>query len=370
MTTNRSLRVFLCHSSSDKPAVRQLYQQLRTEPWIQPWLDEEELYPGQDWNFEIETAVEAADVILVCLSNNSVTKEGYVQREIRIVLDYADYKPEGTLYVIPVRLEACTPPRRLARWQYADYFEGQRERAFQRLLVSLKGRADGLGLILEVPVLRAEENPVVEKQVAPETPQLTPKSDAKQKETAVFAASRPKKENIPSSKKRQKSYEEKHPGLEPVRNATLQNKLILSNGTELMHVSAGKFLMGSKGNNKLADEDQKPQHNVDIPYDYWMARFPVTNELYNAYVKARGAKHPMNDWSKKIDHPVVKVSWKDAMAYCRWLSDSLKSELPLGLVLRLPTEAEWEKAARGTDGYEYPWGNEFDENKCIPLKVA
>ena len=55
---NRPLRVFLCHSSNDKPAVRELYQKLRAEPWIQPWLDEEELYPGQDWNMEIEKAVE------------------------------------------------------------------------------------------------------------------------------------------------------------------------------------------------------------------------------------------------------------------------------------------------------------------------
>ena len=62
---------------------------------------------------EIEKAVEAADAIIVCLSKGSITKEGYVQRELRTVLDFADYKPEGTLYIIPVRLEECEPPRRL-----------------------------------------------------------------------------------------------------------------------------------------------------------------------------------------------------------------------------------------------------------------
>ena len=149
MTTNRPLRVFLCHSSNDKPAVRELYQKLRAEPWIDPWLDEEELYPGQDWNLEIEKAVEAADAIIVCLSKGSITKEGYVQRELRIVLDYADYKPEGTLYLMPVRLEECDPPRRLRPWQYADYFKGQRERGLQRLLVSLKRRAESLGIKIE-----------------------------------------------------------------------------------------------------------------------------------------------------------------------------------------------------------------------------
>lgn len=145
----RKLKVFLCHASNDKPIVRELYQKLRAETWIEPWLDEEELYPGQDWNMEIEKAVESADAIIVCLSKGSITKEGYVQRELRTVLDFADYKPEGTLYIIPVRLEDCEPPRRLRAWQYADYFEGQRERAFQRLLVSLKKRSDTLSVSID-----------------------------------------------------------------------------------------------------------------------------------------------------------------------------------------------------------------------------
>jgi hypothetical protein len=149
MTTNRPLRVFLCHSSADKPAVRELYQKLRAESWLEPWLDEEELFPGMDWNLEIEKAIETTDVILVCLSNNSITKEGYVQREIRIALDYADYKPEGTLFIIPVRLEKCEPPRRLRMWQYADFFEEHQERGVTRLLASLRKRSVTLGLKIE-----------------------------------------------------------------------------------------------------------------------------------------------------------------------------------------------------------------------------
>ena len=148
--TNRPLRVFLCHSSNDKPIVRELYQKLRAEPWLQPWLDEEELYPGQDWNLEIEKAVEASDAIIVCLSKNSINKEGYVQRELRLALDVALTKPEDTIFVIPLRLEECELPRRLRAWQYADYFESQRDREFQRLLVSLKKRVESLGLVLDL----------------------------------------------------------------------------------------------------------------------------------------------------------------------------------------------------------------------------
>ncbi len=320
----RPLRVFLCHSSNDKPAVRELYQKLRAEAWIQPWLDEEELYPGQDWNMEIEKAVEAADAIIVCLSKGSITKEGYIQRELRIVLDFADYKPEGTLYIMPVRLEECEPPRRLRPWQYADYFEGQRERGLQRLLVSLQRRADSLGLKVEESAPKRESNPVEAKKPVIETPKPA--------------------QQVVTSKKVE----------------TTSNKITLSSGMELLRVPAGKFLMGSNN----GDSDEKPQHTVDIPYDYWMARFPVTNELYNTYAKAKGIKHPVSGWEKKKDHPVVNVKWTDAMEYCQWLNSLIKAELPSGLVLRLPTEAEWEKAARRTDGREYPWGNTFDKNKC------
>ena len=99
-----------------------------------------------------------------------------------------------------------------------------------------------------------------------------------------------------------------------------------------------------------------------------MARFPVTNEQYSIYAKAKGIKHPGSDWENKKDHPVTRISWKGAMSYCRWLNSLLKTELPSGLVLRLPTEAEWEKAARGLDGKEYPLGNAFDKNKCNSIE--
>ena len=112
-----------------------------------------------------------------------------------------------------------------------------------------------------------------------------------------------------------------------------------------------------------------PQHLVDISFDYWMARFPVTNEQYNTFMQAgkRGLfsqKHPVSAWEQKRDHPVVNVSWNDAMKYIRWLNDILKGKLPDGLILRLPTEAEWEKAARGFYGRIYPWGNKFEKNRC------
>jgi len=76
-TADRKLRVFLCHSSQDKPIVRELYQKLAAEGWIDPWLDEEKLLPGQDWDMEIEKTVEAADAVIVCLSNKNLCKNNF-----------------------------------------------------------------------------------------------------------------------------------------------------------------------------------------------------------------------------------------------------------------------------------------------------
>lgn len=313
------------------------------------WLDEEKLYPGQDWNLEIEKAVEAADAILVCLSNSSITKEGYVQRELRIVLDYADYKPEGTLYLIPVRLEPCDPPRRLRPWQYADYFEKDRERAYHRLLVSLRMRAGSL----EISTERTGVKPVSEK-----------------------LRSEPKRETADLPKAKSK-IEAKQRSIEPADKYTVDGRAIyIFGGIEFVKVPAGKFLMGSGDDDKNAFDVEKPQHIVDLPYEFYMGRFPVTNEQYAAYVRLNGIKHPVENWEKKKDHPVANVSWKDVEAYCQWLNELSKGRRPSGFVLRLPTEAEWEKAARWRfplpsgesrgegESLIYPWGDALDKTKC------
>jgi hypothetical protein len=134
----RQLRVFLCHGSEDKQDVRRLYQLLR-EADMQPWLDEKDIKPGQDWDEAIREAVRACHIVLVFLSLRSVTKEGYVQKEIRFALERAEEMPEGRVYIIPVLLEACPIPKRLAKWQAVSLFaKGGRD----RLLAALQDIAD------------------------------------------------------------------------------------------------------------------------------------------------------------------------------------------------------------------------------------
>ncbi len=136
----RLSRVFLCHSSHDKGIVRDLYRQL-SESGCKPWLDEQDLLPGQDWQNEISKAVCNSDIVLVCLSKHSVSKKGFVQKEIQFALNTADQQPEGAIYIIPVRLEECAVPQRLTRWQWVDLFEKD---GFEQLIKAIQYQANVL----------------------------------------------------------------------------------------------------------------------------------------------------------------------------------------------------------------------------------
>jgi TIR domain len=135
--TARPLTVFLCHSSNDKERVRRLERRLRNDGYT-TWLDEHELLPGQDWDREIRRAVGDTDVVVVCLSQGSVAKTGFVQKEILFVLDAADKRPEGDVFLIPARLEECEVPDRLSRWHRVDLFRRGGYNRLKRTLEHVK----------------------------------------------------------------------------------------------------------------------------------------------------------------------------------------------------------------------------------------
>lgn len=133
----RRLRVFLCHSSADKQAVRKLCEWLGRDGF-DPWLDEQQLLPAQRWQDVIEDAVRASDVVLVCLSAGSVSKEGFLQREIKFALQVADEKPDETIYIVPTRLEPVELPRRFREYQAANLYDAD---GYEKLRQSLAIRA-------------------------------------------------------------------------------------------------------------------------------------------------------------------------------------------------------------------------------------
>jgi formylglycine-generating enzyme required for sulfatase activity len=164
---------------------------------------------------------------------------------------------------------------------------------------------------------------------------------------------------------------------------TTQDSVVLSGGTsasiivwpndckDMVFISGDIFIMGgSEGS-----PNYQPEHSVSVA-DFYIDRWPVTNAEYKKFVDATGYPVPNYDvnwcdtqgynWDPetcmvpdgKADHPVVLVTWEDAMAYAAWAGK------------RLPTEAEWECAARGLAGRQYPWGNEFVPGRCNCKEVG
>jgi formylglycine-generating enzyme required for sulfatase activity len=429
----RLLRVFLCHASQDKPAVRKLHRYLK-QRGVQPWLDELDLLPGENWEVEIPKALFSSDVILVCLSKNSVDKEGYVQKEITFALDKALEKPEGTIFVVPVKLEDCDVPKRLNRFQWVDVF---RQDGYKRLMLGLQKRASGLGTDVSPVILEeTRKTPKPEKKKPEEQIIFAPMKEKEKEEPKKEIPTPPQEEKAPEAKFSQQkpftkllnpaslslkrtSHSQDHvptdkvisknkSGFSPTQIFTFSLIVMLlfivisyrfglgyfdqyvlfatataslvdastpklltltsvpstqtptpaktldsiptktpsltpalgiestmkgEHGETLVYIPAGEFAMGD-------DSSDAPVHRVYLEA-FWIDQTEVTNEMYAKCVASGECDPPKNtnrfSNSAYANHPVIYVNWNMANVYCHWAGR------------RLPTEAEWEKAAQGTD---------------------
>jgi formylglycine-generating enzyme len=158
--------------------------------------------------------------------------------------------------------------------------------------------------------------------------------------------------------------------------------MTLAASPDLARIPAGEFLMGAPD----AGDDERPVHRIHVS-EFFIGRFAVTNDEYARFIRATGHPAPavrdlplvaagghdmvFRDLAAPYvwdggeapaghgNHPVVLIKYEDALAYCRWLSEST------GRPVRPPTEAEWEKAARGgVESQRYPWGNEIDPSRA------
>ena len=119
MSKPEKFEVFLAHSKRDKEYVRAIHQLLALDGFY-PWLDEVNLIAGQNWELDIANAVERALVIAVFLSKSAVSKEGYLHKEIAIALETAQRQPEGSIAIVPIRIDDVEPPRSLRHLQWID----------------------------------------------------------------------------------------------------------------------------------------------------------------------------------------------------------------------------------------------------------
>ncbi len=128
----------------------------------------------------------------------------------------------------------------------------------------------------------------------------------------------------------------------------------LPNNLTLLPISAGSFRMGSNN----GDNDEKPVHKVTIAKPFWMSETEITFDQYDAYATATGKAKPEDRGWGRGNRPVINVSWQDTQGYVKWLSQNNKQ----GLQCRLPSEAEWEYAARAGTTTAYYWGDKPDRD--------
>jgi hypothetical protein len=138
------LKVFISYASEDFKDVKKMYRKLLKESIIDPWLDKMQLLPGHNWRDNIKNSIEQAQAILICLSPTSFYKKGVVQEEIKWALKIADKQPEGTTFIIPVKLRECQVQDRLSRWHFAELYK---KGGYSQLVSGLRQRAKFLKII-------------------------------------------------------------------------------------------------------------------------------------------------------------------------------------------------------------------------------
>jgi sulfatase modifying factor 1 len=300
---DKAKQVFISHAVTDADFAHRLAHDLN-RLGVKVWIAPESIRPGEEWVDAIERGLGESSHIVIVLTPAALQSR-WVRKETNVAIAL---ERQGDIHVIPLDVEACKVPLLLGSYQ----------------MISFRRNYDaGLSQLANILDLRV---------MAPEPVPAPRQAPQHLREPEVVS---------PTVVERRQPFE-----------------------PELILIPAGEFLMGSDPQeDKDAFPGEQPRHTLYLP-DYYVAKTPVTNMQYAAFVEATDRERPRH-WEGgkpprgKEDHPVVRVTWYDAVAYCNWLAQVT------GKAYRLPSEAEWEKGARGTDGRIYPWGDEPpDESQC------
>ena len=382
-------QAFLSYAHKDEMLARTLAAELRAAG-LAVWIAADGIQPGEKWAEAIDRGLSESGIFIVLLTPNSATSK-WVKHEIYLAIQ-AHMRDE--MQIFPLKMTACDDrafPASLSAFQFvsfeSDYAQG-RQTLFKQLGVR---RVVPLHNDLQYAI--ASSLTAVRKGAVEELAALLNHPDIDLADTARQAL-----ERLCDDDSRVVSNAALA-ALKPVTSAPLitisvatplvkikdRHTLTLAEGVtlELVSVPSGEFIMGSDNGR----DNEKPQQVVNLP-EYWMGKTPVTVAQFAAFVAA--AKHktqaekvgkswgydgkdwveikgaywaqprgPKSDVKNKQNHPVTCVSWQDTVAFCQWASEKTK------INIILPSEAEWEKAARGQYGRKYPWlGDEITDKHC------
>jgi formylglycine-generating enzyme required for sulfatase activity len=367
--------IFISYANEDIDRVEPLAKALESQGWSVFW--DRKIPPGKTWDDIIEEAIEAAKCIIVVWTKESVNS-GWVRAEAQEGLD------RGIL--VPVKFGDVKIPLRFRPVQAANFI-GWEENTSN---TGFKNLWDAITDILGSPPVEEEERKHnetearlrAEEERKKEEAEAKRKTDEERKRQEVkteIKKDKPKPDakgitQAKSSKPRKTSnavkfsavagvivllilgillYISKQKEVETRPGHVFRDKLKDgSEGPEMIILAGGNFLMGSPDTERYREDNEGPQHSVTISQPFALSIHEITFAEYNIFAKDTGQQIPDDGGWGRGDRPVINVSWEDATAYAQWLSEQT------GQDYRLPTEAEWEYAARAGSTTAYSFGDD------------
>jgi formylglycine-generating enzyme required for sulfatase activity len=358
------MKVFISYAREDIETARKLRDDLE-KSGIKTWLDKEDLLPGQNWREVILREIRESRYFIAMLSSNALSKEGFVHKELKTALDYLDNFPSDRIFVIPVRIDECKPTdEKLQYIHWADLFPSYE---------------DGLSQILKVLKMEKPEKRKISEKKQNSDKQVSQKQELKPSEaprqpgrqfniptwltvivlSAIIIAGiirfypSEKKTTTDSSVKIAAPTPTPKPDppvvvTPPPAQKTFTNSL----GMKFVPIPAGWFMMGSP-KDEPGRSDDETQHKVTISEPFFMQTTEVTQGQWKAVM----GNNPSSFKDCGDNCPVENVSWDDIQDFIKKLNRKGEG------TYRLPTEAEWEYAARAGSQTAFSNGD-IAEKEC------
>lgn len=335
-------RVFVSHSTKDADFAHRVAADLRSRGF-DAWIAPDNIQPGEKWVEAIERGLTESGIFLAVLTPNAVQSK-WVRSETRLAIQREHNDQIQIITLIREKCNVGALSQFLTTYQNVPFETGY---PIDRLLAAL-----GATHAVSPSVGEEAENDNLAKappKPAPSTAPTNPTPSQPKRESPPAPTS--PSSLAPVAPTPSQSKQESPPPAALPKILTLDTPLHM----KFVLVEKGEFWMGSdKTKDPNAYDDELPQHKVTLD-DYYIGKYAVTNEQYAVFAEATGKAFRIPEG--KADHPVVHVTWHDADAFCSWLSKTQNK-----YKITLPTEAQWEKAARSVDGRIYPWGKQKPDN--------